>query len=48
MVLETMGDDWVSPDLFRFGASSLLNDVVRQKAKQESGAYQNDDYLTIA
>ena len=39
MVKETLGDDWLTPDLFRFGASSLLNDVLLQIKKQQSGAY---------
>ncbi|MBT4560401.1 MAG: deoxyribose-phosphate aldolase [Planctomycetes bacterium] len=40
MVKETLGDDWLSPDLFRFGASSLLNDVLLQLRKQADGHYQ--------
>ena len=39
MVKETLGDDWLTPDLFRFGASSLVNDIVRQIRKQRSGNY---------
>ncbi|MBC8370329.1 MAG: deoxyribose-phosphate aldolase [Planctomycetes bacterium] len=39
MVKETLGDDWLSPDWFRFGASSLLNDVLLQLHKIESGNY---------
>ncbi len=39
MVKETVGDDWLSPELFRFGASSLVNDLVRQIRKQRSGHY---------
>ena len=39
MVKETLGDAWLSPHLFRFGASSLLNDVLRQLLKQETGHY---------
>lgn len=38
-VKETLGDDWLTPRLFRFGASSLLNDLLRQMAKQEGGRY---------
>ena len=34
MVKETLGDDWLTPDLFRFGASTLVNDVLMQIAKQ--------------
>lgn len=39
MVKETLGDDWLTPDLFRFGASSLLNDVLMQLGKLRSGRY---------
>ena len=44
---ETLGRDWMRPDLFRFGASSLLNDVLMQIRKQRTGAYQSPDYFTI-
>jgi deoxyribose-phosphate aldolase len=43
---ETLGADWMSPHWFRLGASSLLNDVLMQIAKERSGAYQSDDYFT--
>jgi deoxyribose-phosphate aldolase len=39
MVKETLGDDWLSPRLFRFGASTLANDILRQIVKQSSGKY---------
>ncbi len=39
MVKETLGDEWLSPDWFRFGASSLLNDVLLQLRKQRDGGY---------
>lgn len=39
MVNETLGQDWLSPHLFRFGASSLANDIIRQLLKQETGTY---------
>lgn len=39
MVKETLGDRWLTPDWFRFGASALLNDLLRQMAKQGSGKY---------
>jgi deoxyribose-phosphate aldolase len=42
-----MGSDWMSPEMFRFGASSLLNDVLMQLKKESSGAYQSADYFTI-
>ena len=44
---ETLGTDWMTPDLFRFGASSLLNDVLMQIRKQKTGVYQSLDYFTI-
>jgi deoxyribose-phosphate aldolase len=47
MVYETMGPEWMTPDLFRFGASSLLNDVLMQLRKEKTGAYQSGDYFTI-
>src|SRR5215218_5462017 len=40
---ETLGTAWMTPDLFRFGASSLLNDVLMQIRKQRTGAYQSGD-----
>ncbi len=39
MVKETLGDDWLTPNLFRFGASSLANDILRQILKLETGRY---------
>jgi deoxyribose-phosphate aldolase len=47
MVKETLGDDWLTPDLFRFGASSLLNDVLMQIAKCVEGNYQGPDYFSL-
>lgn len=47
MVKETLGPRWLTPQWFRFGASSLANDVLMQIAKQESGAYQSADYFSI-
>ncbi len=46
MVKETLGDDWLSPDLFRFGASSLLGDLELQLAKLIDGNYQSADYFS--
>jgi deoxyribose-phosphate aldolase len=43
---ETLGTDWMTPERFRLGASSLLNDVLMQILKERSGAYQSDDYFT--
>ena len=39
MLKETLGDAWLTPELFRFGASTLLNDLLRQVVKQETGHY---------
>ncbi|MCB1064967.1 MAG: deoxyribose-phosphate aldolase, partial [Verrucomicrobiae bacterium] len=47
MVKETLGDDWLTPDLFRFGASSLLRDVEFQIAKMADGNYQGGDYFSL-
>jgi deoxyribose-phosphate aldolase len=47
LVHETLGPDWLTPDLHRFGASSLLNDVLMQIRKERTGAYQSPDYFTI-
>jgi deoxyribose-phosphate aldolase len=44
---ETLGLQWMTPDLFRFGASSLLNDVLMQIRKQKTGQYQSPDYFTL-
>jgi deoxyribose-phosphate aldolase len=44
---ETLGPEWLTPDLFRFGASSLLNDVLMQIRKERTGVYQSPDYFTI-
>jgi deoxyribose-phosphate aldolase len=48
MVKETLGDVWLTPDLFRFGASSLLTDVTLQIAKLKDGNYQSEDYFSLA
>lgn len=47
LVAETVGEAWLQPHLFRFGASSLLNDVVMQRQKLRSGHYSGPDYVTI-
>jgi deoxyribose-phosphate aldolase len=44
---ETLGPEWMTPELFRFGASSLLNDVLMQIRKERTGRYQSPDYFTI-
>ena len=47
MVKETLGAQWLSNQWFRFGASSLANDVLMQIVKQQTGAYQSADYFAI-
>lgn len=47
MVKETLGGQWLSNEWFRFGASSLANDVILQIAKQTYGNYQSKDYISI-
>jgi deoxyribose-phosphate aldolase len=48
MVKETLGDAWLSNEWFRFGASSLLNDLLMQIEKQHSGHYHSSRYLSIS
>ena len=47
MVKETLGDDWLTADLFRFGASTLVNDVLMQIVKTIDGNYQGPDYFSL-
>ena len=47
VVNETLGPDWLTPDLFRIGASSLLNDLLLQIRKEKTGRYQSPDYFTL-
>ncbi len=47
MVKETLGDDWLTPELFRFGASTLVNDVLMQIVKSVDGGYQAADYFSL-
>jgi deoxyribose-phosphate aldolase len=47
MVNETVGDDWLDPDWFRFGASRLLNDLLMQRTKLTTGHYSGPDYFTL-
>ena len=44
---ETLGIEWLTPDLYRLGASTLLNDVLMQIRKEKTGRYQSPDYFTI-
>ncbi|MFY1695849.1 MULTISPECIES: deoxyribose-phosphate aldolase [unclassified Solwaraspora] len=47
MVNETVGADWLTPDLFRFGASTLLNDLLMQRSKLTTGVYSGPNYVTL-
>ncbi|MEO5534396.1 MAG: deoxyribose-phosphate aldolase [Pseudolysinimonas sp.] len=46
-VAETVGEEWLQPHLFRFGASTLLNDVLMQRQKMATGRYSGPDYVTV-
>lgn len=46
LVKETLGVDWLTPKFFRFGASSLANDLLMQILKQKTGVYQSADYFS--
>ncbi len=46
MLRETLGNAWMTPEWFRFGASSLANDVLMQLMKQSTGVYQSADYFS--
>jgi deoxyribose-phosphate aldolase len=47
LVNETVGDDWLDPAWFRFGASRLLNDLLMQRTKLSTGRYSGPDYFTV-
>ena len=47
VLYETLGPRWMTPDRFRFGASTLLNDVLMQIEKERTGRYQDPDHFTI-
>jgi deoxyribose-phosphate aldolase len=47
IVNEVVGDEWLTPSLFRFGASTLLNDLLQQRHKLATGAYDGPDYVTV-
>jgi deoxyribose-phosphate aldolase len=47
LVKETAGEDWLTPSLFRLGASSLLNDLLLQRQKLRTGHYGGPDYVTL-
>jgi deoxyribose-phosphate aldolase len=46
-VHEVAGPEWLTPKLFRFGASSLLNDLLMQRRTQLEGHYSGPDYVTV-
>lgn len=46
LVKETLGADWLTPDLFRFGASSLVNDLLMQLRKEQTGRYRSEEEFT--
>ncbi len=47
LINETAGEGWLDPDWFRFGASTLLNDLLMQRAKIRTGRYSGPDYFTL-
>jgi deoxyribose-phosphate aldolase len=47
LVNETVGGAWLDPDWFRFGASTLLNDLLMQRTKMATGRYSGPDYFTL-
>ncbi|MGZ4090947.1 MAG: deoxyribose-phosphate aldolase, partial [Bacteroidia bacterium] len=47
MVYETLGPKWMTNEWFRFGASSLANDIILQLAKEKRGVYFSKDYISI-
>lgn len=47
MVNEVVGQDWLDPDWFRFGASTLLNELLMQRTKMRTGRYSGPDYFTL-
>ena len=47
VLYETLGPRWMTPDRFRFGASTLLNDVLMQIEKERTGRYQDPDDFTL-
>jgi deoxyribose-phosphate aldolase len=47
MLYETLGPEWMTPDLFRFGASALVNDLLRQITKEVLGIYTYDKYFSV-
>lgn len=48
LVHETVGDHWLTPSLYRIGASTLLNDLLLQRQKMQTGRYSGRDYVTVS
>ena len=48
LVKETLGAAWLNNEMFRFGASSLANDLLMQIVKQQTGKYQAPDYFSVS
>jgi deoxyribose-phosphate aldolase len=46
MLRETLGGGWLTPEWYRFGASTLANDLLMQLVKQQTGVYQSGDYFS--
>ena len=46
MLRETLGQDWMNPDMYRLGASKLANDILMQLVKEQTGVYQSLDYFS--
>ena len=47
MLNEVLGEEWMNNEWFRFGASSLANDILMQLMKQKTGVYQSADYFAL-
>jgi deoxyribose-phosphate aldolase len=47
LVNETAGEEWLTPSLFRIGASALLNDLLMQRMKMRDGHYSSSNYVTL-
>jgi deoxyribose-phosphate aldolase len=47
LVKETLGDGWLNNELFRLGASSLLNDLLMQRHRMKTGQYWGPDYVSL-
>ena len=45
--VDLVGAEWLRPDRFRFGASTLLNDLLMQRSRMATGRYAGPDYVTL-